>query len=180
MTTLAIVDGDRFKDMESVADLTMKGYTATEIAKQLDIKRKDVLTLQADYREVLSKDTEARDMARDHLNQMVKHYDRLIKKFYDLIDDIDGLSFSHQVAAQKNAAIKAIAELEAKRLDALQKAGLLESSELGDELADMEEKQELLINILRNDLCPECKAKVAYELSHISGRAEIIDQEIIN
>lgn len=173
-------ESERFKTMEAVADLTMEGLNATEISKRLDIKRKDVLELQADYRTALSQDSEARNLARDHLHMMVKHYDRLIKKFYDLIDEIDALYFSHQVAAQKNAALKAIGELEAKRLDALQKAGLLESGELGDELADMEDKQATLIDILRNDLCTDCKSKIAYKLAQVSGQAEVISSEVVN
>lgn len=171
------VESHRFESMEQVAEYTLMGYSATAIAKETGLKRAQVLTLQEDYRTALANDSEARDMARDHLNMMVKHYDSLIKKFYDLVDEIDTLGFSHQVAAQKNAALKAIAELEAKRLDALQKAGLLESAELGDELAEMEEKQDILIDILRSDLCPECQAKIAYKLSKVTGQAETIDVE---
>ena len=171
------VDSERFHTMEQVAEYTLKGYSATAISRELNIRRSEVLTLQEDYRTALSNDSEARDMARDYLNQMVKHYDSLIKKFYDLVDEIDMLNFSHQVAAQKNAALKAVAELEAKRLDALQKAGLLDSAELGDELAEMEEKQQILIQILRDDLCDECKPKVAHKLSRVTGKVEEIREE---
>jgi uncharacterized protein YdbL (DUF1318 family) len=172
----------RFGMMEKVAELTMYGKSATAISKELSIPRRTVLTLQEDYRVALSEDTEARDLARDYLHQMGKHYDKLIEKFYDLIEEIDGLHFSHQVAAQKNAALKAIADLDAKRLDSYQKAGLLDSAELGDELAEMEEKQSVLIDILRSDLCPECQKKIAYKLSQVTGKAEeaeTIDGEVI-
>lgn len=168
------LESERFSNMERVADLTMQGENPTAIAKQLGIPRKEVMALVDDYRAALSNDTEARDMARDHLNMMGKHYDRLIKKFYELIEEINLLDFNHQVAAQKNAALKAIGELEAKRLDAFQKAGLLDSAELGDELAEAEEKQAIIIEILRHDLCPECQAKVAHKLSKLSGRVEVV------
>lgn len=170
-------DSERFNLMEQVAEKTLKGLSATAISKELSIPRKEVLTLQEDYRVALANDYEARDMARDHLNMMVKHYDSLIKKFYDLVDEIDSLQFTHQVAAQKNAALKAVADLEAKRLDALQKAGLLEGAELGDELAEMEEKQAIIISILRDDLCNECKPKIAYKLSQVTGKTETIREE---
>lgn len=160
--------------MEKVAALTMEGLTPTAIAKQLGLKRVLVLELQEDYRVALANDLEARDIAKDHLHKMVKHYDYLISRFYALIRDIDSLSFSHQVAGQKTSALRSIADLEAKRLDALQKAGLLESSELGDELADMEEKKEILINILRNDLCRSCQSKVAEKLTKVTGQVEVM------
>lgn len=178
--TIAPVESARFELMEQVIDLDMDGYTELQIAKKLNIRRKDVLELLKDYRHALSQDMLARDLARDHLHKMVKHYDRLIRRYNDLIADIDGLNFNHQVAGQKNSALKAIADLEAKRLDALQKAGLLEAGDLGDELADMEEKQQIVVDILRNDLCKACKEKVAYKLSQVSGRAEVISSEVVD
>lgn len=166
--------------MERIADLKFQGYSETQIAKQLEMKRKDVIILFDEYKDILTSDSEARDMARDHLNQMVKHYDSLIRKFYELVEEINLLNFSHQVAAQKNAALKAIADLEAKRLDALQKAGLLDSAELGDELAEMEEKHAILISILRDDLCFDCKQRVGDKLSRVTNQAEAIDVEVVN
>jgi uncharacterized protein YdbL (DUF1318 family) len=173
--SIVSVESARFEQMEKVAELTMHGHSATAISKQLNIPRKEVTLLQEDWRVALSNDTEARDIARDLLNQMAAHYDSLIKKFYDLVEDIDMLSFNHQVAAQKNATLRSIAELEAKRLDAYQKAGLLESAELGDELAAAEEKQEIIIDILTNDLCAQCKQNVGFKLSKITGKVEPIE-----
>lgn len=172
--TLSLIENDRFEMMEKVADLTMRGKHPTTISKELGIPRKDVISLIDDYKSALSNDQEARDMARDHLNMMGKHYDSLIAKFYELIEEIESLDFNHQVAAQKNAALKAVAELEAKRLDAYQKAGLLDSAELGDELAEAEEKQAIIIEILRHDLCPTCQATVAHKLSKLSGKVEAV------
>lgn len=167
----------RFEQMEKVAELSMQGNSATAISKSLGIPRKEVQVLQEDYRAALSNDAEARDMARDHLNMMVKHFDTLIKKLYELVDEIDTLDFGHQVAAQKNAALRSIADLEAKRLDALQKAGLLDSAELGDELAEAEEQREILINIIQNEICPSCRIKVAGEIAKITGRVPTQDAE---
>ncbi len=167
--------------MEKVAELSMQGHSATAISKSLGIPRKEVVVLQDDYKTALSNDAEARDMARDHLNMMVKHFDRLIKKLYDLVDDIDTLDFGHQVAAQKNAALRSIADIESKRLDALQKAGLLDSAELGDELAEAEEKRDILVNIIREEVCPNCRIKIANSIARVTGRVETqtIDGEIV-
>lgn len=181
--SIVSTESARFEAMERVADLTFKGGSATAISKETGIPRKEVIALQEDYRAALANDQEARDMARDYLNMMVKHYDSLISKFYDLVDEIDQLPWNAAAAAQKNAALKAIAELDAKRLDHLQKAGLLDSAELGDELADMEEKQSILIDILRNDLCPECQAHIAHKLSKVTGRVEVVadyDAEVVD
>jgi hypothetical protein len=71
-------------------------------------------------------------------------------------------------------ALKLVADLEAKRLDALQKAGLLDAAEMGDHVADMEEKMGIMVSILRNDLCPECKRTVAQKLQQVTNQVEAV------
>jgi hypothetical protein len=181
--TVVAMDSEHFDDMEKVAELTMKGYSATAISKEMNISRKNVLSLQEDFKMVLSQDNAARDMAHEHLNMMGKHFDKLIRKYYELLDDIKTLDFTHQVAGQRNSALKSIAELEEKRLNAYQKAGLLEGAELGDELAEAEEKRAILIDILRNDLCSSCRTKVAHKLGQVTGTVEevkVYDVEVVD
>lgn len=177
------VESERFEMMEKVADLSYRLPNETAIAKELGIPRKTVVSLLEDYKTALASDQEARDMARDHLNLMVKHFSTLIAKFYDLVEEIDSLSFNHQVAAQKNSALKAIAELEAKRVDALQKAGLLEAGELGDEFAEQEEKQAMIIDIIQNQVCPVCKNKISHQLAALTGKVpetnEVYEVEVL-
>jgi molecular chaperone GrpE (heat shock protein) len=178
--TLVSADESRFELMEQVAELTLHGHSATAISKQLNIPRKEVRTLQEDYRIALSQDGEARDLARDHLNLMVKHFDELINRLYKLIDDIDTLDWNAAAAAQKNAAIKGIAELTAKRVDALQKAGLFESAEIGDEIARWEEEKEILLSILQ-DICPSCQSVVGARITKLrGGEVPAIDVEVIS
>lgn len=171
---LVPVDSERFEIMEKVANLRMQGISDTAVAKQLNLKRKVVVELWEDYREALSKDSESRDRARDALHVMVEHYDRLIKRYYDLLADLQNEIFNHQVAGQINSALKQIGELEAKRLDAWQKAGLLDGTEMGNQMAEMEEKQQILISILRNDLCPECRLAVVEKLQKVTQVVEAV------
>lgn len=164
---------------ESVIGLFHQGLNATQISKKLDINRKDVNGIIAAWREAAREDTHMRDVARDALNKMIDHYDRLIKKYYDLVEELESEvrgagHLSHQFAAQRNAALKAIAELEAKRVDSLQKAGMLDAHDLGDELAKMEEDKQMVFDILRKDLCNECRPKVMRKIGEASGRVEVV------
>lgn len=171
-----LADSDRFLKMDQVAKLRMQGFNDTEISKRLDIKRTLVKELFVEYKETLAKDSEARDMAKDALLIMVEHYDALIKESYEILNDLKGENFSHQIAAQMNATLKNISEYESRRLTAWQQAGLLENSELGDELADMEEKAAMLINILRNDLCDVCRKTVNEKLQQATNVVEVVVQ----
>lgn len=172
--SLATFDSDRFDAMERVAVLRMKGHNDTVIAKELSIPRRMVKELFNEYKEVLARDVESRDRARDTLNLMTEHYDLLIKKSHEVLMDLDGENFSDKVAGAKMGVIKTIADMEARRLDAWQKAGLLDNSELGDELAEMEEKAAMLISILRNDLCPICRKTVADKLQQATNVVEAV------
>lgn len=178
--TLVVGEDERFQNIEEVAKLKMMGHTDTSVSKQLGIPRKEVKVLFEEYQTIIRNDGEARDLAKDRLYQMDEHYNRIIKKQYGVLDELEEIAFSHNVAAQKTAALRAIADYEKARLAALQQAGLLDSAELGDELAEMEEQMQFLISILREDLCPSCKNIVARKLSKVTKEAEeVIDVEVV-
>lgn len=169
--------------MERIVELDLQGLNPTQIAKETGLQRKVVVRQLEEVRVAWQNDAEARDLARDHLNKLVKHYDVLIKKFYELLDDLETLQFNDRVAGQRNAALKAVAEMEGKRVDALQKAGLLESAELGDEIAQWEEEKQEILSILKN-LCPVCRAKVGARIAALNGEnipeeGEVVVAEIV-
>ena len=166
--------------MEEVAKEMMRGASEFQAARRLNMKVVEVRALWQNYIDRLNNDVMARDAARDHLNLMVKQYDELIARLHQNLDDLGQLSYDEKVSAQINTTTKNIGELQAKRVDALQKAGLLDAHDLGDELAEREEREALLINILRNDLCDECRAVVARKLQEVTNTVEatvVYDEE---
>lgn len=175
--TISLYETDGFEQMEKVWHLNAQGKSELAIARQLGIKRTEVVSHLTQYRHMLANDRLAQDVARDYLNQMVDHYNMLIDKSYNLLNDLNDMPLTHQLGSVINATIKTIADLDAKRVDLLQKAGLLEGAELGDELAESERKQEIILDILRNDLCEKCQGVVARRLSEISGQAEVVKSE---
>jgi hypothetical protein len=175
MTELVLADAPHFQDMERVATLRMQGNTPTVIAKATGIQRKRVIELLEEFNQTVTASKAGADRALEALNNMDMHYDDLIKKAYQSLDEIQEDLENHmtpQKMQQKLNAIKLIAELEKNRLDALQKAGLLDAADMGDQVAEMEEKQHILIEILRNDLCSECKKAVGHKLSKVTQKVE--------
>lgn len=160
--------------IEQVAKGLMKGHSELKIARDLGIKRVEVLRYADLWRKQLAADSDSRDMARDYLNQMVQNTNTLIFKANKILDELENLEFNDKIANQQVATLKAIHEFDRTRVDLLQKAGLLEGAELGDELAEMEKKQKILIDILRNDLCPECQKTVARRLQQVTNVVEAV------
>lgn len=176
-TGIELYDEDRLQSMESIVQLHHHGHNATQIARQLNLPRKEVLHLINKYKEAGINDLETRDVAKEMLHRMIAHYDELIKKSHELLEDLGAMMLTPAIAGQMNSVLKNLADFEAKRVDVLQKAGILDAHELGDELAKMEEAKEVLLGILRNDLCDQCRPKIMRKIGEISGRAEVITYE---
>lgn len=174
MSELVLLSDDKIDKWEKIQKYSNRGMTDTAIAKELGIKRKDVIELRREWTELLHDDAQARDIALELLHNMISHYDDLIAEHYKVLDKIRAMPFDDKYSNQELKALAQVGSLVAARLDAVQKAGLLENSELGDELADMEEKASILIDILRNDLCDVCRKHVASKLSRATGTIEVV------
>jgi hypothetical protein len=175
-TDLIPADSVYYERLSRVAEMTLAGSSVAEIAREIGVPRKDAVALQAEWKETLIADNEARDRALDALNVMDEHYNVLIKKTYKALeqieDDIELNGVTPQRMAQKLNALKLVAELERQRLDSLQKAGLLDNAEMGDHIAEQEEKMAIIVSILRNDLCPTCKINVNQKLQKVTQQVE--------
>jgi hypothetical protein len=76
----------------------------------------------------------------------------------------------------KNASIKLVMDIEKTRIEMLQKAGLLENKELAEEMLEIENKQDILVGILKDIASehPEIRDKIMRRLSDVSRKQEII------
>jgi hypothetical protein len=76
----------------------------------------------------------------------------------------------------KTQALKLIADIEAKRIDMLNKAGVLENNSMADEILESERKQEILVGILKDVTanCDNCKWEVSRRLSSVTGKVEAV------
>lgn len=175
MSELSVYEGDAFKQMESVASHMLKGHTEFKTARDLGLKVVEVRALWDSYKERLENDSFSRDAARDHLNLMIVQYDNLLTGLHANLNDLDDLVYDEKISAQRVATARTIADLQAKRVDLLQKAGLLDQGDLGDELAEREKQEAALLDILRNDLCDNCRAVVAVKLQKISKQVEVTE-----
>ena len=163
-----------FETMESVAELKNKGISDSQVAKQLKMQRKEVISIYETYKSLLVNDQEARDRAMDLLNVMVEQYDHLIAETHVVIDKLRNQMFDEKYAAQELKALTIIGDFIAKRLALVQQAGLLEASEIGDEYAEIEEKANILMGILRTDLCDDCRKKVKDKFAAATNQVEAI------
>jgi hypothetical protein len=159
-------------EVNKVASEYVKGSTEIQISKTLDMPRTRVVKLLDEWRGMIANNDAIRARAREALATADQHYNRLIQKAYEVIDSAD----SQGDLGEKSKAIKLILDIENKRIEMLQKAGLLENKEIAEELMAMENKQEILVKILRevSGKCDTCKVEVTKRLADVARAEEVI------
>lgn len=158
---------ERYQRMQKVIDLHLEGKRDTAIAKALNMKRTEVLAYIDEFKELARNDDVLRERSREVVVEFDQQQNRIIEEFWDIIN-------STADEKVKAGALKSLADVTAKRVEVMQKSGLLNDAALGDELAEMEEKQAILIKILREVVCDQCKPAVMAELAKVTKQAEII------
>ena len=153
----------------------MKGFDASQISNTLDIPRPRVMALLNDWRSMVSNNQAIHARAKEALAGADQHYSSLIRKTYEVIDSAD----SSANLTAKTTAIKLIADIESKRLEMLQKAGLLDNKEIAEQIIEMERKHDILIKILKDIASshPEIREEIMKRLSEIQTEVIVIDND---
>lgn len=161
---------DKFDKMNRVVEELLKGNNPTQIAKALELKRAEVIEMLELWRGLMHSDNGIRERAKEALAGADQHYAMLINRAWETVEQAD----VNADLRTKATALKLIADIEGKRIDMLQKAGLLENNELSAQLMETEKKQEILMSILKEVTsdCQHCKYEVAKRLSQATGQAQ--------
>ena len=172
MTMTELEVAGKFDQMNKVVEELLKGNTPTQISRALDISRAQVETHIQTWKELVQDNSAIKARAKEALAGADEHYNMLIKEAWSVVNEAGVASELNT----KNAALKLIADIEAKRIDMLNKAGVLENNSMADEILENERKQEVLVGILRDvtSSCDHCKFEVAKRLSEVTGQVEAV------
>jgi len=159
-------------EVNRVVEKYLQGSDPTKISKELALPRTRVVALIEEWRHMASDNAAIRARAKEALVGADTHYNKLIQKAYEVMDE----ATTTANLGAKNAAIKLVMDLERTRIDMLQKAGLLENQQLADEMVQIEQKQEVLVGILRDIAAehPEVRDKIMRRLSSVAREGEVI------
>lgn len=150
----------------------LEGNNETEISKQLNLPRQKVVSYLNEWKVMASNNAAIRERAREALVAADTHYNKLITQAYEVIDDATTMAN----LGAKTTAIKLVLDIESRRIDMLQKAGLLENKELAEEMMEIENRQQVLVGILKDIASehPEIRDKIMRRLSAASKENETI------
>lgn len=169
---------EHLDEVNRVVEKYLQGNDPTQISKELNLPRQKVVSLINEWRSLASDNSIIRARAKEALAGADAHYNKLIQKAYEVMDEATTVAN----LAAKNASIKLVMDIEKTRIDMLQKAGLLENKELAEEMLEIERKQELLVNILKDIASehPEVRDKIMRRLSEVSKENEVITVVVNN
>lgn len=162
---------EHWEKVNKVVEEFLRGNTnPNDIATVTGFKRAEVTEYLNEWRRVIQSDRQVQMRAREALAGADQHYSMLIKEAWDVVEQAD---LTAQLP-QKTAALKLIADIQQKQMDMLQKAGVLDNNELAEQIVQTEEKQKVLVEIIRDVVsgCDKCKPQVFSRLSGVTGQAE--------
>ena len=150
----------------------LEGNDPTKISKELGLPRQNVVAYLDEWKQMASNNAAIRERAREALVSADTHYNKLIAQTYDVIDE----ATTTANLSAKTTAIKLVLDIESRRIDMLQKAGLLENKELAEEMMEIERRQDILMNILKDIASehPEIRDKIMRRLSDAARDSEVI------
>lgn len=159
-------------EVNKVVEKYLSGADPTQISKELAMPRQRVVSHINEWKQIASDNAAIRARAKEALVAADTHYSKLINKAYEVIDE----ATTTANLTAKTSGIKLVLDIESKRIDMLQKAGLLENKELAEEMVEIERKQEILVNILKDIASehPEIRDEIMRRLSSVSKEQEVI------
>lgn len=172
MTNVELELVNHLDEVNKVVEEYLKGNDPTKISKTLNLSRTRVVAHLNEWKAMASANDAIRARAKDALVSADAHYTKLVQQAYEVIDDATTTANLNA----KTAAIKLVMDIEAKRIDMLQKAGLLENKELAEEMVEIERRQEVLVGVLRDiaSTHPEVRDLIMQRLSSIAKEGEVI------
>lgn len=159
-------------EVNKVVEEYLKGNDPTKISKDLNMPRTRVVALINEWKVMASANDAIRARAKEALAAADTHYSKLIAKSYEVIDEA---TLNNNLSA-KTAAIKLVMDIESKRIDMLQKAGLLENKELAEEMLEIERRQDILMGILKDIASeyPQIRDEIMRRLSEVAKQNEVV------
>ena len=150
----------------------LKGSDPTKISKELALPRQKVVAYLDEWKAMAADNAAIRARAKEALVVADTHYSKLIEKAYEVIDEATTTANLNA----KSGAIKLVMDLESRRIDMLQKAGLLENKELAEEMMQIEERQQILIGILKDvaSKYPEIRDEIMRRLSEATKPGQTV------
>ena len=169
---------ETFEERDKAVSLYLKGMKDAAISRELGIERRHVVGYIQSFHAAAKDNLMLQERGMQVVQEFDHQQDYIIRELVNTIEEADNAGDYKT----KGVLLKTLSDVQRLRVDTMQKAGMLSDAAMGDELAAMEEKHEILIGILKTVSagCNRCKMEVARQLAKVTGKPEpvIVEQDI--
>lgn len=158
--------------MNKAVELHLDGHNPTRIARETGFKQAEVLEYLAEFKDIAKNDELLRERGREVVHDFDEQQNKIQREMWRLADDAE----TNGDLKVRATVLKNISDVQAKRVEVLQKSGVLADNKIVEEMAETEEKMRILMGILRDvtRTCDHCRIEVARRLSDVAGKSEEI------
>lgn len=163
---------ETIEQRDKAVALYLKGNREAAIAREMGIPKKEVSAYIKSFHDYAKNSEMLQERGLQVVQEFDHQQDYIIRELVNTIEEADNAGDYKT----KGVLLKTLSDVQRARVDTMQKAGMLSDAALGDELADMEHKHEVLIGILKevSSTCNRCKVEVARKLAALTGKPEPI------
>lgn len=154
-----------------VDDYILKGQSnPTKIAKETGLPRYEVVQLINEWNAIAANTEWVKERAQQSLKEFDDSYGQVIAQLWETYEEAEA-------PRDRNAILKNIADVQAKRQDTLQRAGLYDDAALGDQIVALEEQTDRIKALLKKVAkdYPETRTFIMEELGRIFREPVAVD-----
>lgn len=160
------------EQMDKVMEMYFRSVNPTQIARELGMKRADVLRYIEDFKTYALSSGVLSDRAAEVVHQADNHFSQIITRAHRIADDAK----ANGELKNEVSALTLAGSTEDKRVKMLKDAGVMENLELANQVAETEEKAEAIAKLIINitEEFPETKEYILRKLGPIMGQTYAI------
>ena len=166
-----------------------KSNKIADIARRYNLKQADVRTVIKEYRESLKGNREVSERGMELAHSLDLHFGELVRETQGTLKEIDdaldeaSVKEKASLLGQRLSAIKLISDIESRRVDVMQKAGLLQDDAIVTQMEEQEEQMQQVLQIVKRvtERYPELAKEIALEIATLTGEAqsEFVEGEVV-
>ena len=166
-----------------------KSNKIADIARRYNLKQADVRTVIKEYRESLKGNREVSERGMELAHSLDLHFGELVRETQGTLKEIDdaldeaSVKEKASLLGQRLSAIKLISDIESRRVDVMQKAGLLQDDAIVTQMEEQEEQMQQVLQIVKRvtERYPELAKEIALEIATLTGEAqsELVEGEVV-
>lgn len=151
-----------------VVRLTAEGKKPAEISRLTGMSPKKQREINEEFRNLVRSSNYIENRSREIIAYSDVHFNSVLSGLYEVLEEAK-LGSDWKLAGET---LNKIAATEAKRVELLQKAGIINDKGVGERMAQLEAQRDALINILKEarDKFPEASRWIRDRLMELSGK----------